>query len=91
MGRRWLLVDVGNCRVKWGWVENGGPLLAGTPFPSDPARLPDELTRHWAGLERPDAVHVANVGERTGRPCWVPGPAVTGTSRRASSRFRPRP
>lgn len=60
MARRWLLVDIGNSRVKWAVAEDGG-WRVGTPFPSAPATLADQLDRHWLALTPPGALYVANV------------------------------
>jgi type III pantothenate kinase len=73
MGKTWLLVDIGNTRVKWGRVEDGR-LVAGTPFPSDGADLQDHLDRQWRALGAPDAVYVSNVigAETAGRMTeWI--------------------
>jgi type III pantothenate kinase len=73
MGKTWLLVDIGNTRVKWGRAKNGR-LVAGTPFPSEGAALCDHLDRHWRALGAPDAVYVSNVigAEAAGRLAdWI--------------------
>jgi type III pantothenate kinase len=56
----WLLVDIGNSRVKWAWAE-GESWVSGLPFPSERSGLERELDRHWGGLAGPAAVQVSNV------------------------------
>lgn len=60
MAKRWLLVDIGNSRVKWANAD-GDSFQVGSAFPSAFATLRAQLDQHWRGLAAPDAVYIANV------------------------------
>lgn len=56
----WLLVDIGNSRVKWATARDG-QRWTGTPFASAADGLAERLEQHWSGLETPGAVLASNV------------------------------
>lgn len=56
----WLLVDVGNSRLKWGRAV-AGRLVVGESFPSAAEGLAERLDRRWTGLPKPGAVYVSQV------------------------------
>lgn len=55
-----LLVDTGNSRVKWGWLE-GTEIEAGETFPTDAESLPGQLQARWQRLSEPRAIYLSNV------------------------------
>lgn len=64
MNADFLLVDIGNSRVKWG-LASGGEISAGQAFPTDPAAFRSLLDLNWSSLPAPAAVHVSNVAGET--------------------------
>jgi type III pantothenate kinase len=60
VGSRFILVDIGNSRVKWGRAEQG-KLVAGEPFATDAGALGRHLDSRWRDLSAPDAVYVSSV------------------------------
>ena len=54
-----LLVDMGNSRIKWAWLREGGLLVEQAAY--DESGLPALLDRHWARLDRPRTVWLACV------------------------------
>lgn len=84
-----LLLDVGNSRLKWAWLE-GENLRPGEPFPSRSPDLAGALDAAWGELARPEKIWGCNVaGEEVrvavetwvarnwGRPCrWVAAAAA---------------
>ncbi|HLF97499.1 MAG TPA: type III pantothenate kinase [Methylococcaceae bacterium] len=79
-----LLLDVGNSRLKWAWLDGDG-LRPGTPFPSRAVDLAGAFEAAWDALPRPVKICGCNVaGEeiraavetwaarRWGCPCrWI--------------------
>jgi type III pantothenate kinase len=58
--RRAIIVDIGNTRVKWAWIERGA-LKVGEPFSSRAETLKPHLDARWGSIARPDLVYVSNV------------------------------
>jgi len=59
MAGYYLLIDVGNTRIKWARVE-ADRLIPGEPLPIEPAVLPSIQTA-WGSLEKPLGVALSNV------------------------------
>lgn len=70
----WLLVDVGNSRLKWGWWRGGGELSEVEAAAYPHASLEEALEQAWAQLPRPQRLLVSSVaGSSTTRKltAWV--------------------
>jgi len=55
-----LVVDIGNTRLKWGWLDTNG-LLVGDPVVYRQADLEDVLDALWVFSGAPEKVIIANV------------------------------
>lgn len=58
-----LLVDIGNTRLKWTWLDNGlcGPQHALLYRQNE---ISEQLSKEWAGLALPQSVHIVSVSNR---------------------------
>lgn len=68
-----LLLDVGNSRLKWAWLD-GQNLRLGAPFPSRAADLVAELDAAWSALPKPSKIIGCNVAGEESRASlenWV--------------------
>lgn len=61
---RYLLVDMGNTRLKWAYLV-AGELQAGSAVEHRDRELPELLGKAWSDLPAPDAVLVACVAQET--------------------------
>lgn len=55
-----LLVDIGNTRVKWALLEEGGAIES-QPFTRKKTSIKSSLTSEWKALKNISSIHVSNV------------------------------
>jgi len=59
-----LLIDIGNQRIKWGFLlENGFHFLGACHYKQE-QDLPSLLSQHFSGVPRPQEIYIASVASR---------------------------
>lgn len=59
-----LLIDAGNTRVKWGWLQRDGSIATGTPHAHADSATADQLSASWRATgpaDEPVAIWLCNV------------------------------
>jgi type III pantothenate kinase len=63
-GTATLLIDAGNTRVKWGWLQRDGSVAAGTPYAHADSAAAAQASASWraaAPVDKPVAIWLCNV------------------------------
>lgn len=60
-----LLIDIGNTRIKWALLEDGRLTTQSAYEYQSGGQLDVQLEQAWAGVERPEAVHLISVTNAT--------------------------